>query len=181
MDTDDNRTAKHFLQEFIAAYRAARLQGGSIRASQFDSAKVKGSKPGSAHLTFGADAPIADRMLRSAWRWLDVWKREAEERPVSPVKLNDRSSKAYKAQQRAILGEVGLPAVDVASICGTTEGAVKSIRANARQDPETGQRRSDLDAASIDGRPLRCPTLTAPAQVTQGRLEERHADGEVIA
>lgn len=135
------------------------------------SERVTGSKPGSSHLTFDADLPLAEAMERSLERWVEVWAAQVDQGRT--IAKGDRTSSAAKARQRAILGERGLPAVAVAFTYGMTEHGVMQIRGRHGLDPDTGLRQDELRQQRIDGKPSKRAPLTAPPRAAMDDLEAR--------
>lgn len=166
---------RRFLRLCSAAALASETRAGSLEE------RVSCSKPGSSHLTFGDDQPLGVRLLRSFANWLAMWEREVEGRYPQRLPDHDRSSAARKAQTQAILTEVGKHPLDLCSAYWVAPDYVEGLRSRRGLDPLTGERKTVTGRGQIDGRPIHRPTLTAPAHVAQERLEERHADGEVIA
>lgn len=127
------------------------------------SERVSGGKPGSAHLSFGGDLPVVDRLEHSIRRLTEVYAAEVDGTGAERVRSQDKTSAARKAKTRAVLAEVGMDPTAVAFVYGMTTEGVRKARGRAGFDPDTGVRLSELRSERIDGKQTRPTPLTAPA------------------
>lgn len=104
----------------------------------------------------GQDPPISVWLEEQVVRLSTVARRRLElETGATGRTAYDTRGKARKAEDAAILGEVGRDATEVAYLYGRTERAVMELRKRGGKNPQTG------DPLTREERPL-----TAPARET---------------
>ena len=157
-------------------HRAAEMaaEGGTVGFTE----RVKGSKPGSSHLSFDDDLPLAVEMERFYRRAVDYWTRRIEGRDAPSTFRKDSRSEGKRDQTRAILAERGVDPTAVAFIHGSTTEAVRKLRGRHGFDPATGLREAELRQERIDGKASKQTPLTAPARSAMDDLESRDKGGE---
>lgn len=152
---------KELLLKADRIHRKAELRS-ETSAYDISQPNVRGSKPGSSHLSFGRDdMPLAVEIERGLARMLDVWQASLDGADPSRPAKGDRVGPKTKVRNKAILECRGMDPTAVAFIHGMSTEAVRRVRERHDFDAATGMSKSELLAERVDGKPTSRGLLTA--------------------